>query len=74
MWADTRYGDPINLDYAAIKGYQNGKIYNIGEFCFWAMIQKEDQKFDKEMTRELNIIRKNTIEKLQMNEEYEIRI
>jgi len=38
------------------------------------MIQKDGQKFDKEMTRELNIIRKNTIEKLQMNEEYEIRI
>lgn len=33
------------------------------------MIEKEDEKFSKEMRRELNIIKKNTIEKLQMNEE-----
>jgi len=38
------------------------------------MIEKEDEKFSREMRRELNIIKKNTIEKLQMNEEYEIRI
>jgi hypothetical protein len=38
------------------------------------MIEKEDEYFDPEMKKELAIIKKNTIEKLQMNEEYEIRI
>jgi len=33
------------------------------------LVQKEGEKFDKEMTRELMINKKNTIEKLQMNEE-----
>jgi len=31
-YSDTKYGDPLMLDYADIKGYDNGKIYNIGEF------------------------------------------